>query len=611
MKIAITSGKGGVGKTFAATCLADVLSESEPVSLIDCDVEAPNSHLFIKVEHPEHRPEYMPCVESVNADLCTLCGKCARTCYFNAIVVGRKSVNLFNDLCRGCGSCQIVCPERAIVPGMRVIGTFNKGTSGNITLSWATLKAGAGGMTTALIDRLKQQNTNDMVILDSPPGTSCPVVRTVRNADRVVLVTDPTPFSMHDLKLSVGMCSELGIKPVVLINRSGIGDVDKLKKWCGDTGLPIIGEIPESREIAHHYSTGELVTRKMPQMREMFRQIGRQIINISLEGNAAPAVEVDYYLSDVIESKEQPETVSAADKPFELTVVSGKGGSGKTSLSACFARLSGGVTADCDVDAADMHLLFKPEVIEARDFTGGRVMHIDPQACLGCGRCFEVCRFEAIERLKTGSYKIREEDCEGCGACTLVCPAAAIETEVTTDGRWYFSKIRAGAMSHATLSPGLENSGKLVAKVRGNAAARYGQYGNGKPIVMDGAPGTGCPVIASLTGTDYAVMVTEPTVSGLHDLMRIQELAGHFGIACGIVINKHDINEDYTAKIEDFGENAGIEILGRLPYSPLFNQAQKRAQTVIEYAPESMEAKEIFLIWNKIVNHAHERLKQV
>ncbi|AQQ70313.1 Ferredoxin [Limihaloglobus sulfuriphilus] len=611
MKIAITSGKGGVGKTFAATCLADVLSEAQPVSLIDCDVEAPNSHLFIDVENPEHRPEYMPCVESVNEELCTLCGKCARACYFNALVVGRKSVSIFNDLCRGCGACQIVCIERAIVPGMRVIGTFNKGKSKNITLSWATLKAGSGGMTTALIDRLKQQDTEDMVILDSPPGTSCPVVHSVRDADRVVLVTDPTPFSMHDLKLSVGMCAELGIKPLVLINRKETGDIAKLRKWCVDKDLPIVGEIPESREVAFHYSKGELVTQKMPQMREMFKDIAREIVNISLDDSKVPDIDVNYYLSDVTERINPAENEPASDKPFELTVVSGKGGSGKTSLSACFAKLSGGIAADCDVDAADMHLLFKPEVIEAHDFAGGRIMHIDADACLGCGRCFEVCRFEAIEKMETGTYKIREEDCEGCGACSLICPAGAVESEITTDGRWYFSRIRSGVMSHATLSPGLENSGKLVSRVRNNASARYVQYGNNKPVVMDGAPGTGCPVIASLTGTDYAVMVTEPTVSGLHDLERIQELAGHFGLACGIVVNKHDINEEYTAKIEDFAEKAGIEILGRLPYSPLFNQAQKRAETVIEFAPESAEAKEIFLIWNKILIHAQERQKNV
>ena len=606
MKIAITSGKGGVGKTFIATCLADVLTESQQVSFIDCDVEAPNAHLFLKPENVECQPQYQQCVESMDPQKCDLCGKCAKACYFNAIVVGKKTAMTFPELCRWCGSCQIVCPNDAIRIGQRKIGDLYSGKVGQIDLSWAELQTGAGGMTVTLIEKLKEKQANELTIYDSPPGTSCPVVHTVRNADRVVLVTDPTRFSLHDLKLSVRMCRSMDIQPVVIANRTEIGDLAQLRNWCNRQGLDIIGSLPDSRDIAECYSSGKLATRHLPDIRKVFSSIADTLLSMpaSVNKTNVDKTEASVFLSEPIDSSAAEQT-TATTNPVEIAVVSGKGGSGKTSLSACFAQLAKTTVVDCDVDAADLHLLFEPKVLECQNFIGGRKMQIDTQTCVSCGLCFNVCRFNAVRKTDAGSYVVVEDNCEGCGACMQACPAGAVIAEPSTDGRWYFSDIRTGKMSHATLSPGSENSGKLVSLIRKKAVAS--SCDSDSPVVLDGAPGTGCPVIASIGGTKFAVLVTEPTVSGIHDLQRIYELTKHFGIPAGIVINKDDINPKVSWDIAEFAKKNNIPVLGKLPYSLLFTDAQQQGKTLLEYAGDTQIAKQIRVIWKTIIENINER----
>jgi len=608
MKIVITSGKGGVGKTFIATCMADVLTEKLQVSFIDCDVEAPNAHLFLKPDNIESQPQYRSCVESMDPQKCDLCGKCAKACYFNAIVVGKESAMTFPELCRWCGSCQIVCPNDAIKVGRRRIGDLYSGRVGQIDLSWATLQAGAGGMTVTLIEKLKEKNTGGLTIYDSPPGTSCPVVHTVRGADCVVLVTDPTRFGLHDLKLSVRMCRSMDIQPFVIINRRGTGDIAELKNWCDRQELQIIGSIPDRRDIAECYSSGKLATQHMPDIRKMFGSIADTLLSLpkSVKKTNLDKTEATVFISEPINPSVTEQSIPP-QSPVEIAVVSGKGGSGKTSLSACFAQLAKTTVVDCDVDAADLHLLFEPKVIECQDFVGGRKMQIDPQTCVSCGLCFNICRFDAIRKTDNGLYAVIEDNCEGCGACMQACPAGAVVMEPSTDGRWYFSNIRTGKMSHATLSPGRENSGKLVTLIRKKAAAGYSSCDSKGPIVLDGAPGTGCPVIASIGGTKFAVLVTEPTVSGMHDLQRIYELTKHFGIPAGIVINKADINLKVSRNIEQFAKENNIPILGKLPYTLLFTDAQQQGQTLLEYADNTQITKQIRVIWKTILENINER----
>ena len=601
MKIAITSGKGGVGKTFAATCLAAVLSKKINTSYIDCDVEAPNAHLFLKPDNVLSEQQTLPCIEGVDPEKCTYCGLCAKHCYFNAMVVGRKNVMVFPELCRWCGACQLVCPNDALRVGQRSIGTIYQGKVGTIDLHWATLQAGAGGMTVRLIENVKKKASAPLTILDSPPGTSCAVVNTIRDADVVILVADPTRFGMHDLKLSVHLCRSMQIQPLVLVNRSGIGSLDQFRQWCHSENLPILAEIPDDRAIAELYSKGFLPIEHLDYLLQLFIQIAGKLLSLPTPEQTTKTKSANAHAEAPFLNTNGWKTMSPVENPsvnpIEITVLSGKGGTGKTSLAACFAQLEQSVVADCDVDAADMHLLLEPQIIESDTFIGGRVMSIDARQCSVCEKCIDVCEWNAITQ-ENGTVRIDEEKCEGCGACLLVCLTKAIKVRQTLDGQWYWSSTRHGHMSHATLEPGKENSGKLVTLVRKNAAAKSER--NEPFIVLDGSPGTGCPVIASVGGAKAAVIVTEPTVSGLHDLKRILELTEHFKVRAGIIINKADINLQVSEQIKKTAQNQNVDILGELAYDPVFIEAQQQGQTVLEYQPDSDISSTIKNIWKQL-----------
>ena len=601
MKIAITSGKGGVGKTFVATCLADVFQKTQNVTYIDCDVEAPNAHLFIQPEQINEQQQMLECIEGVDPDKCTYCGLCAKNCFFNAIVVGKNNAMVFSELCRWCGACKIVCPNDALLSSKRSIGTIYNSKVENIDLNWATLQAGAGGMTVKLIEKIKNGIKHDLAVLDSPPGTSCAVVNTIQDCDIVVLVSDPTRFGQHDLKLSVHLCKAMNIKPVVIINRAEIGNKEQMRQWCQSEGIEVIAEIPDDRKIAKLYSKGMLPTKHLKSLQYQFADIANKLLSLP-PSDIKKAGPVNNHKTMFLDAGQSvtADTTEQPPKPVsEITIVSGKGGTGKTSLSACFAQLEKTVITDCDVDAADMHLLLEPTILESAQYQGGRVMSIDKDTCINCGKCIDICQWQAISR-KDNDVVIDPDRCEGCGACQLACPANAITETKSNDGRWYWSKTRHGKMSHATLEPGKENSGKLVTLLRKNTSEKIDESQN-NTVVLDGSPGTGCPVIASIGGAKAAVIVTEPTTSGLHDLKRILELTNHFKIKSGVVINKSDLNPDVTNQIKDCAKDLKASILGHLPYDSVFIDAQQNSQTVLEYAPNSEMANEIKSIWKNAV----------
>ncbi|NLP05912.1 4Fe-4S binding protein [Candidatus Fermentibacteria bacterium] len=281
----------------------------------------------------------------------------------------------------------------------------------------------------------------------------------------------------------------------------------------------------------------------------------------------------------------------------EIAVISGKGGTGKTSFTASFAVLARGcVMADCDVDAADMHLLLAPETVERNRFLSGNKAFIRKEACNACGRCVELCRFGAV-RVEGGSYSVDSLACEGCGLCVRFCPAGAIDFPVCDCGEWMVSRTRAGKMVHARLTPGAENSGRLVSLVR--KEARKIAEGDGTPLVLvDGPPGIGCPVIASVTGASLAVIVTEPTMSGAHDLERVLSLTGHFGIPCAVCVNKWDINPEVTALIEASAEKSGARAAGRVGYDPGVTRAMVSAKTVVE--TDCAASADISAVWKAV-----------
>lgn len=288
----------------------------------------------------------------------------------------------------------------------------------------------------------------------------------------------------------------------------------------------------------------------------------------------------------------------------EIVIISGKGGTGKTSLTGSFAAISKGraVFADCDVDAADLHLILTPDIRKKTAFRSGHNALIRKSQCIGCGSCLSWCGFGAILRRDIGKgeyeFKIDPVACEGCGVCVRFCPVTAIAFPEKTCGEWYVSETRFGPMVHARLNIAAENSGKLVTLVRNEAKRIAGERG-ADYLLIDGSPGIGCPVIASLTAADLAIIVTEPTVSGDHDLRRIAQLTKQLGVPAMICINKWDINPEASEAIRSFTESAGMDYAGRIRYDDAANNAQRVGKTVVEYQAGGM-ADDIRAVWKSI-----------
>ena len=285
----------------------------------------------------------------------------------------------------------------------------------------------------------------------------------------------------------------------------------------------------------------------------------------------------------------------------ELVVISGKGGTGKTSIVAAFAALAEkAVLADCDVDAADLHLVLEPEVKHREPFSGGREAVIRQEDCTGCGDCLARCRFDAVRREEQetgkGVFSIDPMGCEGCGVCVHFCPVGAIDFPEKVNGEWFVSETRHGPMVHAKLGIAEENSGKLVTIVR-RKAKEIAEERRLDFIIVDGSPGIGCPVIASIGGADMVLAVTEPTMSGLHDLERVVSLAKHFGIPAAVCINKADINPEMAGKIETFCHGEGLQLLGLIPYDTAVTKAQLEAKSVVECSDGEV-AREMRSMWD-------------
>jgi len=261
----------------------------------------------------------------------------------------------------------------------------------------------------------------------------------------------------------------------------------------------------------------------------------------------------------------------------ELVIISGKGGTGKTSITASFAVLAEcAVLADCDVDAADLHLVLSPTIQTRETFISGHVAEIREADCTQCGLCEEICRFDAIH-----NFKVEDLSCEGCGTCAEFCPVKAIDFSEQECGEWYTSATRHGAMVHARMYTGAENSGKLVSLVR-QEARKIANKQNSNTLLVDGPPGIGCPVIASITGADAVLVVSEPTLSGEHDLKRVLQLTNHFKIPAMVCINKWDINADMTEQIETTAQALGAKPVGRVPYDKAVTTAQINAKALVE-----------------------------
>jgi len=278
----------------------------------------------------------------------------------------------------------------------------------------------------------------------------------------------------------------------------------------------------------------------------------------------------------------------------EIVVLSGKGGTGKTTIVASLAVLAKSkVMADCDVDAADLYLLLHPVTQERQEFWSGQVAFINEEKCTQCGLCSEVCRFEAIN-----DFKVDPISCEGCGFCYNVCPEGAITMQENLSGHWFISETRYGPLVHARLGVAQENSGKLVAVVRQQAKLLAKKAGFDY-IISDGPPGIGCPVISSLSGVNLAVIVTEPTLSGMHDLDRIIGVCHHFSLPIMVCINKYNINEDITHQIESYSLSQGIGLASKIPFDNVVTEALVQGLPVVEYSHNGV-SQQIKTLWQDI-----------
>jgi len=281
----------------------------------------------------------------------------------------------------------------------------------------------------------------------------------------------------------------------------------------------------------------------------------------------------------------------------ELVILSGKGGTGKTSLTAAFAAFANDmILCDADVDAADLHLLMAPDIQQKTAFQGGNEAIINPDKCTECGLCRELCRFDAI----TDTFEISPIECEGCGVCYDLCPEKAIDFPVKTCGEWYISDTRFGPMVHARLGIAEENSGRLVALVR-QEAKKIVQKKNIDLILTDGPPGIGCPVIASIGQANAILVVAEPTVSGIHDMERVSELAAHFKIPTMVCVNKYDLNPEQAQAIKEMAKEKNITFVGRIPFDENFTASMIQGKSIIETDKESQASLAVREIWENVM----------
>lgn len=281
----------------------------------------------------------------------------------------------------------------------------------------------------------------------------------------------------------------------------------------------------------------------------------------------------------------------------EIVIISGKGGTGKTSIIAAFASLAENkVLCDADVDAADLHLIVDPEIKERHDFESGHTAIINQDKCSQCGLCRDLCRWDAI----SDDFVVDSIECEGCGVCYYFCPEKAIDFPLNTCGEWYLSETRFGPMAHARLGIAEENSGKLVVLIR-QEGKKIAEERHMDLLLTDGPPGIGCPVIASLGGATAVLIVTEPTVSGRHDMERVAELAAFFKVPAMVCVNKFDLNPDQGEAIESFAKKRNIKVMGRVPFDPVFTRAMVQGKTIVEFDSSSEGCEAVKSIWKNLV----------
>lgn len=602
-KIVIASGKGGTGKTTLAINLAFYLSlhESKKVKLLDCDVEAPNDNIFLNAKFDKSK-DVTASRPIWKEEQCIACGKCATSCNYNAIAKTNKNILIFNELCHSCGVCEYICPNNALEMRKVPIGKIELADKSlPFSFGHGVLNIGES-LAPLVIKELKNTMSKDEInIIDAPPGTTCPVVQSMENMDYCILVTEPTPFGLNDLTLAAKLAAKMKIPVGIVINRS-YGEDEIIEEFSKAYSIPIIGKIPYNKKYAKSYSTGEVLIKKHPELLPIFSTIFKKIEMNKIIPKFQE--EPDEVINDLaIDLDDQENTIKHKD----LVIISGKGGTGKTTITSSLSKLMDNkVLADNDVDASNLHILCNPTPLRSDIFIGGSKYYIDNDKCINCGACESVCNYNAIKEASSPEekYAINELFCEGCGFCSHVCNVEAISKKDSKSGKWHISDTQMSYLSHAKLGIGEENSGKLVTVVRNNASYLADHYSIPN-ILRDGPPGTGCPVISSITGADLALIVTEPTLSGLHDMKRALDLTKYFKIRSLIVVNKYDINTEITTKIISMASDYDSKVIGKIPFDKKVNEALTKGQSIITYG-EGIAYEAILDLWKNLKENFYE-----
>jgi MinD superfamily P-loop ATPase len=507
-------------------------------------------------------------------DACTGCGACAKVCRFGALAALKSGVLVFNELCHSCGACLEACPSHALRWTKHLLGHVRLGRCRAGRGQWLPFADGelAVGQVraSAVIRQVKQAvGAAQHTVIDCPPGASCAVAEAVRGADLCLLVTEPTPLGLSDLGKALALARHLGVPCGVVLNRGGLTGVD-VGAFCREHEVPLVATFPYDQGVARLYAEGRLVVEELAGWRRQFQTLAAEVPAMA---SCPPAHRVEASaVARTLAGAEEPSAAGPARPPedaFQVVILSGKGGTGKTCLASSLVVMAGGVVAaDADVDAANLHLLLKASGERQVPFSGGHVAAIDPATCRGCGVCAGECRFEAIA-LRQHAV-VDPLKCEGCGLCALVCPLAGTDEQPVRllprpSGYAYGGDLPNGALARGELLPGGEASGKLVTLVRRMADARAADTGHSR-MIIDASPGMGCPVNASLTGCDWAIAVTEPTQSGLHDLRRALDLAVWFKVPAAVVLNKADLCPEVAAEIRAACTERGAQVIGEIPF---------------------------------------------
>jgi MinD superfamily P-loop ATPase len=486
-----------------------------------------------------------------------------------------SGVLVFNELCHSCGACLAACPEGALAWANHALGKVRSGVYriGGVERPFADGELATGQVRSSAVIAQVKAAAGDAphTVLDCPPGCSCAVAEAVRGADLCVLVTEPTPFGLSDLQKALGLVRHFGIPHTVILNRSDLAGTD-VRRFCEARGVPVLLEIPYDAHLARLYAEGRLAFEEDNGYRSIFIGLADAIARGAMglarpEGGAGP---IELFAGAPETPNERCTERAVPERIVQVAVISGKGGTGKTSLAASLAALAQDqAVADCDVDAANLHLLLKPCDESRVPFSGSHLAIVDAERCRGCGVCENECRFDAITLGEVAT--VDPLRCEGCGLCALVCPLADTPQEMPIrivprlSGYAYAGRTPTGPLSRGELLAGGEASGKLVTLVRQLAEGQAAEVG-AQQMLIDASPGMGCPVNASLTGCDLAVAVTEPSRSALHDLERVLDLAQWFRVPACVVINKADVCPAMADAIRSACGARGVEVLGEVPF---------------------------------------------